>query len=237
MNLITTTAVYQGVTSLPNKVNTLIFTIDGTGKKPVAVPIFLIPSFAARETSVPGAYELGTKLLINGRLYPNSEDGKMYVVPTQELQPVSKELTINQVHLAGGIGFIDKQHNENVFNFGLMCKAPPQKSLGHTWQDSLPFRAECWNDEARRMKKFVYVGRQMALGGALKFETWIDKNNEQCSRYKVRIKAAQYSFFGKNQKSEEVVEKQPLKQFDSPHHQAMSTPPVKTQKDDDEIPF
>ena len=39
----------------------------------------------------------------------------------------------------------------------MMVQAPPQKSIGHTWQDSLGFKVESWGDDAERMKKFLFV--------------------------------------------------------------------------------
>ena len=57
-----------------------------------------------------------------------------------------------------------------------MCQAPKQKTLNHDWQDSLGFRIESWNDDAQRMKKFLFVGRQITLGGALKFDCWTAKD-------------------------------------------------------------
>ena len=131
----------------------------------------------------------------------------MYVVPTQPLIGVNNSVKLNQLTLAGGVGFIGEQKREDAFNFGLMCQAPPQKSIGHTWQDSLGFRIESWGNDAERMKKFLFVGRQLSLGGVLKFEAWKDKEGNLRSNYKVKIRSQQYSFFGKNQKDEEVINK------------------------------
>ena len=69
-----------------------------------------------------------TNILINGRLYPQ-QDGSMYVVPTQPLIGVNNSVKLNQLTLAGGVGFIGEQKREDAFNFGLMCQAPPQKVL------------------------------------------------------------------------------------------------------------
>jgi hypothetical protein len=181
------------------------FEIPGAGKKPLSIPIKLLPSFAAGETTAPNAFEEGTNVLINGRLYPM--EGIMYIVPTQPLIGVNKSIKLNQLALAGGVGFIGKQKREDAFNFGLMCQAPPQKGIGHTWQDSLGFLVESWGNDAERMKKFLFVGRQLSLGGVLKFEAWKDKEGNLRSNYKVKIRSQQYSFFGKNQKDEEVINK------------------------------
>ena len=205
MNLIMCCAVYKGDTVTERGLRTMSFEIPGAGKKPLSIPIKLLPSFAAGETTAPNAFEEGTNVLINGRLYPM--EGIMYIVPTQPLIGVNKSIKLNQLALAGGVGFIGKQKREDAFNFGLMCQAPPQKGIGHTWQDSLAFLVESWGNDAERMKKFLFVGRQLSLGGVLKFEAWKDKEGNLRSNYKVKIRSQQYSFFGKNQKDEEVINK------------------------------
>ena len=205
MNLIMCCAVYKGDTVTERGLRTMSFEIPGAGKKPLSIPLKLLPSFAAGETTAPNAFEAGTNVLINGRLYPM--EGIMYIVPTQPLIGVNKSIKLNQLALAGGVGFIGKQKREDAFNFGLMCQAPPQKGIGHTWQDSLGFLVESWGNDADRMKKFLFVGRQLSLGGVLKFEAWKDKEGKLRSSYKVKIRSQQYSFFGKNQKDEEVMNK------------------------------
>ena len=205
MNLIMCCAVYKGDTVTERGLRTMSFEIPGAGKKPLSIPIKLLPSFAAGETTAPNAFEEETNVLINGRLYPM--EGIMYIVPTQPLIGVNKSIKFNQLALAGGVGFIGKQKREDAFNFGLMCQAPPQKGIGHTWQDSLGFLVESWGNDAERMKKFLFVGRQLSLGGVLKFEAWKDKEGNLRSNYKVKIRSQQYSFFGKNQKDEEVINK------------------------------
>ena len=205
MNLIMCCAVYKGDTVTERGLRTMSFEIPGAGKKPLSIPIKLLPSFAAGETTAPNAFEEGTNVLINGRLYPM--EGIMYIVPTQPLIGINKSVKLNQLALAGGVGFIGKQKREDAFNFGLMCQAPPQKGIGHTWQDSLGFLVESWGNDADRMKKFLFVGRQFSLGGVLKFEAWKDKEGKLRSSYKVKIRSQQYSFFGKNQKDEEVINK------------------------------
>ena len=205
MNLIMCCAVYKGDTVTERGLRTMSFEIPGAGKKPLSIPIKLLPSFAAGETTAPNAFEAGTNVLINGRLYPM--EGIMYIVPTQPLIGINKSVKLNQLALAGGVGFIGKQKREDAFNFGLMCQAPPQKGIGHTWQDSLGFLVESWGNDAERMKKFLFVGRQIAIGGVLRFEAWKDRDGIVRSTYKVKIRSQQYSFFGKNQKDEEVINK------------------------------
>ena len=161
MNLIMCCAVYKGDTVTERGLRTMSFEIPGAGKKPLSIPIKLLPSFAAGETTAPNAFEKETNVLINGRLYPM--EGIMYIVPTQPLIGVNKSIRLNQLALAGGVGFIGKQKREDAFNFGLMCQAPPQKGIGHTWQDSLGFLVESWGNDADRMKKFLFVGRQLSF--------------------------------------------------------------------------
>ena len=96
MNLITATAVYVGDTATESGTRTMQFHIKGTGNKPVDIPVNLVPSFAAGDTCVPGAFETGKTILINGRLYPQ-ENGPMYVVPTQPLQAVPASTKLNQI--------------------------------------------------------------------------------------------------------------------------------------------
>ena len=68
MNLIVCCAVYKGdsVTERGLK-NHVLSKFHGTGKKPLAIPISLLPSFAAGETTAPSVFAEGTNILINGR--------------------------------------------------------------------------------------------------------------------------------------------------------------------------
>ncbi len=152
---------------------------------------------------------------------------------------VNNSVKLNQLTLAGGVGFIGEQKREDAFNFGLMCQAPPQKSIGHTWQDSLGFRIESWKDDAERMKKFLFVGRQIAIGGALKFESWTGKDGVARANYKVRIRANQYSFFGKNKKTEELEQKidEVVQKIKTDKTQAIAKSVEPSKVDDDDIPF
>tara|TARA_Y100001937_G_scaffold181_1_gene198 strand:+ start:1299 stop:1997 length:699 start_codon:yes stop_codon:yes gene_type:complete len=203
MNIITACATYKGDATTERGLRYLKFVIPGTGKKPVDIPLALLPSFAAGDTCAAGIFKEDSNILINARLYPHL-DGTMFVVPTQALYAVPKGVMLNQVTLSGGVGFIGEQRREDAFNFGLMCQAPPQKSIGHTWQDSLGFRVESWQDDAKRMKKMLFHGRNLCLGGSLKFENWTDKNGNQRTSYKIRVRSLQYSFYGKNQETQQV---------------------------------
>ena len=208
MNNITICAKYKGDSTTERGFRTMLFEIPPTGgKKPIPVPITLIPSLAAQDSCAAGRYAEGTHIIINGRIYPHLEDGKLYVVPTQPLESLKMPVNLNQVNLAGQVGYIGEQRREDAFNFGMMVQAPPQKSIGHTWQDSLGFKVESWGDDAERMKKFLFVGRAISLGGTLKFESWVDRDGNRRNNYKIRVRSMQYSFFGKNQKTEEVENK------------------------------
>ena len=61
----------------------------------------------------------------------------------------------------------------------MIVKAPPQKALVILGKIALALKCESWGDDAERMKKFIYVGRAISLGGTLKFETWIDKDGNK----------------------------------------------------------
>ena len=189
MNNITICAKYKGDATTERGFRTMLFEIPPTGgKKPTPVPITLIPSFAAQDSCAAGRYAEGTHIIINGRVYPHPEDGRLYVVPTQPLESLKMPINLNQVNLGGSVGYIGEQ-------------------IGHTWQDSLGFKVESWGDDAERMKKFLFVGRAISLGGTLKFESWVDRDGNQRKNYKVRVRSMQYSFFGKNQKNEEIEKK------------------------------
>ena len=166
------------------------------GKRPLAVPISIIPSFASQDTCLAGRYVEGTNIVINGRLYPN-EDGKLYVIPTQPLEELKMIINLNQVNIAGEVEYISEQVSQDTFNFGMVVNAPPQKVLGHDRQDSLLFECESSGDEAVLFKKFLQKGRAMSLGGRLKLDTFIDKNGTRRSHFKVRMRSLQFSFFEK----------------------------------------
>jgi len=256
MNIINACATYTGY---EKEIKSLRFEIPNRGKGPAA-PIFVLPSFAAQNTSItPGAFEEGSKVLIAGRLYHrlvegkkdpktgkiqkevDPEDGRLYVIPTQELQISHPDCELNQVQLAGAVGWVgDLKPNPRgggVVNIFLLCQAGKQKLLNHDWNDSVGFKIEAWGDDAKRFDKFVYKGRSIALGGALKFDCWTAKDGSRQGGYKVTVKSSQYSFFGKNQKTD-VTTGAPAKVFDSPHQQAIAKPTVDIKGPaNDGIPF
>lgn len=202
MNLISASASYVGEIFTDSGLRFMQLTIPASGKNNAPVPLYLVPNKAAGDSF--DAFTPGCQLLLSGRLYPNRNDYKMYVVPTQPLQVVSKDLSLNQVNLAGGVGFIQEKKIEELFAFSMMCKAPSQQLLGHTWQDSMGFRIESWGEDAKRLETLLYVGRQMALTGSLRYNTWTSQDGSQRGTYQVRVRASQYSVFGKNQPKTEV---------------------------------
>ena len=66
------------------------------------------------------------------------------------------------------------------------------------------FRIESWGEDAKRLETLLYVGRQMALTGSLRYNTWTSQDGSQRGTYQVRVRASQYSVFGKNQPKTEV---------------------------------
>ena len=233
MNNITICAKFKGDSTTERGFRTMLFEIPPTGgKKPIPVPITLIPSLAAQDSCAAGRYAEGTHIIINGRIYPHLEDGKLYVVPTQPLESLKMPVNLNQVNLAGQVGYIGEQRREDAFNFGMMVQAPPQKSIGHTWQDSLGFKVESWGDDAERMKKFLFVGRAISLGGTLKFESWVDRDGNRRNNYKIRVRSMQYAFFGKNQKTEDIEKK-----IDKEVKEIINTKTYDKEDVDDQVPF
>jgi single-stranded DNA-binding protein len=244
MNLIIASATYVGETCTDSGLRFLNLSIPAKGNNP-AIPLSVVPNKAAGDSF--DVFTPGCHLLVSGRMYPNRNDYKMYVVPTQALQLISKDVSINQVNLAGGIGYIAEQKLEDLFSFSLMCKAPSQQLLGHNWQDSMGFRMEAWGDDAKRLSTLLYVGRQVAMAGSLRYNTWKAQDGSQRATYQVRVRAGQYSVFGKNQPKDGV--ESPQKGVDT-KAAACSMPPLQqapvgiggatwesSEQEADEIPF
>lgn len=80
--------------------------------------------------------------------------------------------------------------------------------LGYTWDDSLGFRVNAWGEDAARLRKFFFKGRQVAINAALRYETWQNKNKEARARYSLTVRSGQYAFFGKNKAAQPAVEMQ-----------------------------
>ena len=201
MNTILCTATYTGEQFTDSGLRFMQASIPVSGKSGAPVPLFIVPNKAAGDTF--DAFSPGCNLLISGRLYPNRNDYRMYVVPNQQIQAVPKEISLNQVNLAGGVGYIGEQKLQDLFSFSMMVKAPSQMILNHKWDDSLGFRIESWGDDAQRLSKLLFVGRQMVVAGSLRYNTWKTQEGEQRGVYQVRVRSSQYSVFGKNQNKTE----------------------------------
>lgn len=251
MNTLLATASYVGEKFMDNGLRFMQINVPKVGNSGAAAPVFVVPNKAAGETF--DVFQPGANLLISGRLYPNRQDYRMYLVPNQVIQVAPPSLVVNQVNLAGGVGFIPDQNKEDLFTFSLMCSAPAQQILGHTWDDSLSFRMEAWGDDAKRMVTNLHVGRQIAVTGALRYNTWTTQEGQQRGIYQVRVKSGTYAFFGKNKKKEEEKEMRAINtgnQFESPagvvaepYQSAVQLPPlqqdmpVSTAGNTDDIPF
>jgi hypothetical protein len=231
MNLITATATFIGPAQTESGVRCMHLEIQNQGTKALPVPVYLIPTRAAGDTFVIDAYEHGTTLLFTGRLYPSKSDHKMYIAPTTPLQTCSANILLNQVQVAGGVGFIAEQRREDLFSCGMLCKAPAQKLVNFTWDDSVPLRLDAWGDDAVRFRKFIFKGRQMALGGCLKYESWLSKDGETRTAYKVQIRGGIYTFFGKNTPEKAAAKVEP------PVRSAQETVLPQPVPKGDEIPF
>lgn len=204
MNLIQASGTFVAKGTSESGINCLKLTIPVQNSKAAPAPVYLIATRAAGETFVPDAFKEGTQILFTGRLYPNKNEGRMYVAPTGPLQVVHPELSMNHVTVAGGVGYIAEERREDLFSCGLLCNAPKQKLLHHDWDDSVGFKLEAWGDDAVRLRKYLYKGRQIAACGSLRYETWEGKEGTQ-SAYKVRTRAGHFALFGKNKPSEQTL--------------------------------
>ena len=237
MNLIIASATYAGEVFTDSGLRFMQLNIPASGKNNAAVPLLVIPNKAGGDSF--DVFAQGCQILVSGRIYPNRNDYKMYVVPTQPLQVIPKEINLNQVNLAGGVGFIQEKKLEDLYAFSLMCKAPSQPLLGHNWQDRLGFRIESWEDDAKRLEALLYVGRQMAVTGMLRYNTWTAQDGSQRGTYQVRVRSSQYSVFGKNQpkveegQGEATVTKAPAPVQKLPMQQDLAPCSV----ENDSIPF
>lgn len=242
MNTLLATGIYAGEKFMDNGLRFVQINLPKVGNAGAQVPLLVVPNKAAGETF--DVFQPGATLLISGRLYPNRQDYRMYLVPNQLFQVAPPNLVVNQVNLAGGVGFIPEQNREDLFTFSLMCSAPAQQILGHTWDDSLSFRMEAWGDDAKRMINNLHVGRQMAVTGALRYNTWTTPDGQQRGMYQVRVKSGTYAFFGKNKKKEEQNEMRAINtgnRFESPsgvvaepYQSAVQLPPL--QQDSTAVP-
>ena len=94
--------------------------------------------------------------------------------------------------------------NSGLLKFTVMCSAPAQQLLNHTWDDSLSFRMESWGDDAKRIQMLDHKGRQMVLEGILRYSTWQTADGQKRGGYSVRTRAGLYQFFGKKKTEGDV---------------------------------
>jgi single-stranded DNA-binding protein len=264
MNILTACATYTGHVQTFNGLEALRFLIpDGKDKdgKSKDIPIFVIPNLPAGDSCATGAYEIGTNLLIEGRVYKRNLtkqqkdekiiDDRLYVVPTCPLQVANKALRKNRVDLAGGVGFIEPQNRDDVLNFGLVCSGQPQRRLNVTPDNNgVAFKISAWNDDCNRLKHLLYQGRQIALGGKLNFRTYLSKEGIQRCEYRVTIKSNQTSAFGSGKPKEKSTRRDldsldgrvdttsKPEVFESPHQQAIAKTTIDIKDPvNDGIPF
>jgi single-stranded DNA-binding protein len=77
--------------------------------------------------------------------------------------------------------------------------------LGYNPNDGLGFRLDSWGEDAKRLTKFIHVGRSCSVEGVLRYNTWKDGNGNDAFAYQVRIRSGLYQCFGKNKN---LVEKE-----------------------------
>lgn len=210
MNTFTGVVTYVGDTFTDSGLRFMQLNVPKIGSKGEDAPLYMLPTKACGETF--DMLSPGAKLLINGRLYPSRQDYKMYFIANQPLQIVQGLLNLNKVNLSGGMSEIGPE-NKKVFdggnqclNFSLMCNAPAQQMLNHSWQDSLGFRIEAWNTDCERIERLGQRGRFLTLEGTLRYNTWTTKEGQKRGAYSVRTRSGLYNFGkpNKNMIKEEV---------------------------------
>jgi len=199
MNTFLGTVIYKGERFMDNGLRFMEMIVPNTGSSGSDVPLFVVPNRAAGENF--DVFQPGARILLGGRLYPNKQDYKMYVIPNQQFMLVNdKNLSINKVNISGSVGYIPDQTKDDLFTFTVMCSAPAQVVLDHNWDDSLSFRMESWGEDARRLDKMLHVGRQVSVEGILRYNTWKAQDGNMRGSYQVRVRAGLYAAFGKNKK-------------------------------------
>ena len=207
MNILTAAAVYKGV--VPNPFNSngeplMHFEMPANpkSKKDIPIPLLVLSGYQCPKT-IPGSFEKGTNVLINGRMYPNKQTGDLYVVPIEDFQELPKDIYINQVFLSGGCGYVFNKYipklDREVTEFGIMGKSANEPRVFYSRKhNDLEFPLESYRNDALRLKEYLYKGRSVSIGGALKFETYINKEEKRVNKYKITVKPQQYAPFGDN---------------------------------------
>ena len=227
MNSLVIVGTYTGDQTLDTGLRFMQVVVPRTGQSGLDVPLYVARNRAAGENL--DMLQPGVRLLINGRLYPNLNDGRMYVIPNAPFQLVSdKHLQMNRVTLFGRVGYMDDS-KEDLTVFSLMCSAPGQQILNHLWKDSLPFKLEAWGDDAKRLGRLLQKGRSVCVEGVLRYTTWQGKEGEQKYSYQVRVRSGMYGL-GSAKKPPEVVEGVP-----APVQQRV-VPPLPVQQTNDFAP-
>ena len=202
MNSFIATGTYAGEKFTDSGLRFMHLNLPKIGKKGDDVPVLVVPNRAAGETF--DVFQPGARLLVGGRLYPNRKDYKMYLIPNMPIQ-LAGDVNINRLNLSGGVGFIADTSIEDLFSFTLLCSAPNQQIIGHSWQDSLSFKMEAWGEDATRLRQMCSIGRQISVEGVLRYQTWSTEDGSVRGAYQVRVRSSLYAAFGKNKKKEEEV--------------------------------
>ena len=209
MNNLIASAVYKS--DVPNPFNSngeplMHFEIPSNPKykKDVPVPLLVLSGYKCPKT-IPGSFEKGTNVLINGRLYPhkNGDINYMYVVPIEDFQELPKDIYINQVSLSGGCGYAKNKYipklDCEVTEFGIMSKSPSEPRIFYSRKhNDLEFALDSYRNDALRLKEYLYKGRSISIGGMIKFETYKNKEEKKVNKYKITVKSQQYAPYGDN---------------------------------------
>jgi len=260
MNILNACATYTGHVDINGRVLAR-FIIPGGNK--TDIPIFVDCQCPAAKNSLDeGAYEKGTNLLLEGRIYfriltpqqkENKEwDDRLYVVPTGPLQIVPDRIRKNRVDLAGGVGYVEEsKSNENVINFGLVCTGISQGwlnvgSFNKEKRKGVALKIAAWDKAADQLRSlYPPIGKgnalKLALGGTLTFRSYTDKEGNTRCQYPIQVKSNQLSTFTAIPNKEYKEEKKsPNNTYipETPHEAAIAVSSVEVTKDkEDDIPF
>jgi len=260
MHIIQVTAVYKGVKTHPeDSFQFLHFEIPPT-EKTERVPLCVLPFEPAKNTTAldQKIFKEGTKLLIEGRLYPDKNGhGPMYIQPTRELQIVNQDLVINQVSITGNCNYTQSYEYSFKFNINATLDCA-EKRLGYSSYDDYEHKPCFWLTARYASKdsleKIFYKGRQVAIGGKLTFSEYTNKKTgKKESSYSIQVNPKQHNGFGfsfalnKDQwtevfklvnsyrpKGQQSYKPKEREVFDSPHQQAIAKPSI---PETDDIPF
>lgn len=200
MNSFIATGTYVGEQVTDSGLRFSQINVSQTGKTTTEIPILLVRNRSAGDLL--DSIQPGAKVLIEGRLYPNKQDYKMYFVPNKPIQ-IAGNININRLNLSGTCGWVDEIKREDLHVCTMYCTGPSQQILNHNWQDSLTFKLEAWGDDAKRLRLLCPKGRQLSIEGTLRYNTWNKNDGTEGHSYQVRVRSGLYGFFGQNKKKEE----------------------------------